>query len=163
MTRFSSSSKSCSRNPAIVLVTAAFHSPSHYQGASTILENSKFETHCLALPSLNCDKPQTATAAKDAAFVRCELLQPLIEDGKEILLVMHSYGGGPGSAAARGLGIVERRQQGLKGGVIGQVFVAAMVVEEEDTGLSPLGGHWPDVMKPNVRRKFLSLCIRLPC
>ena len=107
-------------------------------------------------------KPQTVTAAKDAAFIRCELLQPLIEDGKEVLLVMHSYGGGSGSTAAKGLSSVERRQQGLKGGAIGEVFVAAMVVEEKEIGLSPLGGQWPDVMKPNVRRMFLSLCIRLP-
>ena len=127
----------------------------------TILESSKFETHCLPLPSLNCTNPQTATAAKDAASIRCEALQPLINNGKEVLLVMHSYGGVPGSAAAKRLSTVERRQQGLKGGVIGQVFVAAMVLEEGDTLLSSLGGEWPDLMKPNVRQVLLSLCICL--
>ena len=115
MSQLFSSLTSCSKNPAIALVTGAFHSPSHYQKVLTILENSKFETHCQALPCLNCDKPQVATAAKDVAYIRHESLQPLIEDGKEILLVMHSYGGIPGSAAAKGLSVVERREHGLKG------------------------------------------------
>ena len=143
-------------------MTGVSHSPSHYQRVLTILEKSDFETRCLPLASLNCDKPQAATAAKDAAYIRCESLQPLIEDGKEVLLVMHSYGGIPGSAAANGLSAVERRQQGLNGGVIGQVFVTALVVEEGETLLSSMGGEWPEVLKPNVPRVFLSLFIRLP-
>ena len=143
-------------------MTGAFHSPSRYQRVLTILEIPKFETHCLALPAWKCDKPQKVTGAKDAASIRSESLQPLSEDEKEVLLVMHSYGGGPGSAAAKGLSVVERRQRGLKGGVTGQVFVAAMVAEGKETALGALAGKWPDVMKPNVRRVFLSLCIRLP-
>lgn len=53
---------------------------------------------------------------------------------------MHSYGGVPGSAAAKGLRLAESRQQGLKGGVIGQAFVAAMVVKEGESLLSSFGG-----------------------
>ena len=74
---------------------------------------------------------------------------------------MHSDGGVPGSAAANGLSVVERSQQGLKGGVIYQVFVAALVVKEGESLLSSMGGRWPELMKPNVRR-IISLCIRLP-
>ena len=61
---------------------------------------------------------------------------------------------------------MEKRQQGLKGGMIGQVLVTAMVAEGEETALGALGGKWPDVVKPTLRRVFrrvfLSLCIRLP-
>ena len=74
---------------------------------------------------------------------------------------MHSYDGVPGSAAATGLTAVGRRQQGLEGGVIDQVFVAASVLKEGESLLSSMGGKWPELMKPNMRRIILSLRIRL--
>ena len=52
---------------------------------------------------------------------------------------MHSDGGVPGSAAANGLSVVERSQQDLKGRVIDQVFVAALVVKEGESLLSSMG------------------------
>ena len=75
---------------------------------------------------------------------------------------MHPYDGVPGSAAATGLTVVGRRQQGLKGGAMEQVFVAALVVEEGESLLSSMGGKWPELMKPNVRQIIFALCIRLP-
>ena len=68
----------------------------------------------------------------------------------------------PGSAAAKELSVVERREHGLQGGAIGQVFVTAMVVARGENLLSSIGGEWPEILKPNVRRVFLSLGIRLP-
>jgi len=69
--------------------------------------------------------PQTASNVKDAAFVQDKLLQRLVEEGEEMLFVMLSYGGSLGSAAAKNLSVRERKQQGLKGRVIGQVIIAA--------------------------------------
>lgn len=83
------------------------------------------------------------------------MLQRLVEEDKEILLVMHSHGGSLGNTAAKSLSVGERRQQGLKGGVLGQVFVAAMVVKEGESLLSALGGNWPEFMIKDVGRPFI--------
>ena len=48
-----------------------------------------------------------------------------MEDGFEVVVLMHSYGGQPGSAAMKGLGVKERARGGKKGGVSRLVYVAS--------------------------------------
>ena len=50
--------------------------------------------------------------------------------GKEVVLVMHSYSGGPGAMAASGLSIAERHAAGQTGGIIRLVFIAAFLAGE---------------------------------
>ena len=139
-----------SEKPTIVVVTGAWHSPSHYGSFLEAVHSLGHPTRCLALPSLNPRDPNRASAALDATFVREQMLLPLIEEGKDVLLVIHSYGALPGSAAAKDLSTTERRSKGLKGGIIGQVFVAGLVVQTGESMLSSIGGKWLDFMVPNV-------------
>ena len=46
---------------------------------------------------------------------------------KDVLLVLHSYGGVPGCGAINGLEKSVRESRGGRGGVIGCVFIAAML------------------------------------
>ena len=46
---------------------------------------------------------------------------------------MHSYSGAPGSMAARGLSVEERRRAGLKGGVQGLIYICGLLVKERVT------------------------------
>lgn len=71
-----------------------------------------------------------------------KLLAPLLEVGKDIVLVMHSYGGPPGSVAARGQSKTERKSRGLKGGVIGLVFIAALLAPEGASLRDMVGGKF---------------------
>lgn len=146
-----------SKKPTIVVVTGAWHTPSHYGSLLAALHSSGHGTKCLALPSLNPRDPGTASSALDATFVREQMLLPLIEEGKEILFVLHSYGGLPGSAAAKGLSVSERRSKGLKGGIVGQVFVASLVAQSGESMLSSIGGEWLDFMVPNEETGFITV------
>jgi hypothetical protein len=79
--------------------------------------------------------------------------------GAIVILVMHSYSGVPGSAAALGLGKTERIAQGKKAGVIGQIFYAAMLQKGGDgTDLFTAGGgNFPPFLRSEVRTR-LRLC-----
>ena len=55
-----------------------------------------------------------------------ETLCLLVDQGREVVVVMHSYSGLPGGEALKGFGKKER--QGLEGGVILLVFVMAWIV-----------------------------------
>lgn len=59
-------------------------------------------------------------------------------------MVMHSYAGNPGSGAAYGLSVEEREEAGLKGGVVGLIYMAAFMVpsgqSNADTEPPPLIG-----------------------
>ncbi|KAJ4303247.1 hypothetical protein N0V90_002140 [Kalmusia sp. IMI 367209] len=63
----------------------------------------------------------------DTTFLRDNVLLPLIAEGKDVLLFMHSYGGVYGPQALKGLSKAERKSQGLQGGVVALIFVAAFV------------------------------------
>ena len=117
-------------NLTIVIIPGAFHSPSHYGELIAQLHRAGYSTLCLALPTLNPQNPHTADVAGDTAFIRDKILFPLLEAGQDTLLVMHSYGGIPGSCAAKGLSKVERKCQGHTGGIIGIVYIASVLAGE---------------------------------
>ena len=134
-----------SPKPTILMIPGSWLSPSTYQPLLDILEKADFPTMYSRLTSLNPPDPSTTSITADAAAIREKALLPLIEDqGKEVLLVMHSYGGLPGGAAAVGLGVKERRRQGKKGGVLGLILITAFVIPENTTMADGLGGQLPD-------------------
>lgn len=100
--------------PIIVVIAGAWHTLSHYEPLLSALHVFGYNTRCPTLPSLNPPDPMMADAALDANFVRKEVLLPPIEDRKEVVLVLHSYSGLPGSAGAKGLSKTNEIRKGLR-------------------------------------------------
>ncbi len=98
--------------PTILLIPGAWHKPTHYSALRDELEKNSYPTTCHGLPSIDCSDASQHTAQTDADFIRAQLLLPLLEEGKRVIVAMHSYGGLPGSAAAYGLSEEERRGKG---------------------------------------------------
>ena len=136
--------------PTFVLVPGAWHSPSHYGHLLARLQGAGYPTVSLALPSVNPQEPKKVEVVTDIVFIREKILLPLLEDGKDVVLAMHSYGGCVGGAAAKGLSKSERRSEGRQGGVIGLVFIAAFLAREGDSLLSALGGKFDPWVTVNV-------------
>ncbi|KAF2843361.1 alpha/beta-hydrolase [Patellaria atrata CBS 101060] len=142
--------------PIVVLVPGAWHSPAHYALLIQMVENAGYTVVTAALPSLNSHDPANQSVARDSAYIRVALLEPQIDAGKEVLLVMHSYGGCPGAAAAKGLSVVERKERGEEGGVVGMVFLAAFVAGEGDSLKGKLpGGVYDSWVVENTQTKQL--------
>lgn len=123
--------------PTVVIVPGAFHSPSHYDEMIAELHQAEYSTLCLALPSLNPQNPHASDVAGDTAFVHDKMLLPLLEAEKDILLVMHSYGGIPGSCAAKELSKGKRSSQGHTAGIVGIVYIAAILARERNSLVDP--------------------------
>lgn len=81
--------------------------------------------------------PAHANFDGDVAAIRACLTRLVEEEEKEVVLVTHSYSGLPGGEAPRGLGLKERKEKGLKGGVKRLVFAMAFIAPE---GFCPLSG-----------------------
>ncbi|KAL8627897.1 hypothetical protein Q9189_006388 [Teloschistes chrysophthalmus] len=127
--------------PSIVLVPGAWHSPEHYSILRDLLKHNGYETISHRNPSCNSVRPNSESAAKDAAFIRNHVLMPLLTSGKRVVLVLHSYGGLPGAAAAKGLSFVERRAAEQPGGIVGLIFISALIAHEGQSFLSMLPGQ----------------------
>lgn len=113
--------------PTIVGVPGAWHSAECFEDVRARFEAQGYSFVSRNAPSIQAEKALTATADEDAQFVRNEVLLPLLDDGKDVVVLMHSYGGVYGSAAVEGLSKTERLQKGEKGGVVALIYVSAVV------------------------------------
>ena len=81
--------------PTVVISPGAWHLPAAYAGIANQLKDLGYETRCLALPT---DKPQRPDLDMlDDADCISELITSLADLGADVVLVMHSYSGFPGS------------------------------------------------------------------
>ncbi|RAL09573.1 alpha/beta hydrolase [Aspergillus homomorphus CBS 101889] len=132
------------KKPALVVVPGASQNPAHYAHLLHLLLSAGYGALTGLLPSIGAQG--AVTAADDADYVRNRLLLPLLDVGnQDVILISHSYGGMPASAAARGLGPADRAAQGKSTSVLGQIFIAAILSRGGD-GLSIIdsfGGHLP--------------------
>lgn len=74
----------------------------------------------------------------------------LSDDGKEVVVVAHSYGGMVGAGAVKGLERIARHKAGKSGGVIMLVYMTAFVAKAGTSLLDMLGGKWLPWMKIDV-------------
>ena len=139
-----------STRPVFLILPGGSQNPTHYGYLAHLLQSAGYPTSSALFPSVgNSAKIGTED---DMDFFRERLILPYLDEGRDVILLMHSYSGVPGSAAARGLGKKERAAQCKKGGVIGQIFYAAMLQKGGDgTNLfAASGGSFPPFLKPDV-------------
>lgn len=133
--------------PSIVLIPGAWHTPAHYEELIALLENAGYPVKSMQLPSAGSTDPESHSVATDAEAIRQKLLYPLLEEeGKDVVVLMHSYGGCPGAAAVKG---VDKTK--INGKIIGIVFLAAFLAREGDSLRGALGGKLDPWVIINVR------------
>ena len=130
-----------SSKPTIVLVSGAFHIPAHFSELIKLLQAAGYKTVAEKNPSCDAANAFVQDVNADIAALRENVLLPQINAGKEVVLVMHSYGGKPGAAAATGLSKAELSAAGKPGGIVGLIFIAAFIAQEGESLLSKLPGQ----------------------
>jgi len=118
--------------PTIVLIGGAWHPPTAYSKLTTSLKSAGYEVHVPHYPSLNGARPPNADLATDTALVR-EEVQSLVDAGRTVIALMHSYGGQVGTNALHGLGVEARAKENLPGGVAHLIYMCASALPEGDT------------------------------
>lgn len=123
-------SASVDEKPTIAIIHGAFVVPAQYARVTAILNSRGYHTILRQNPSQISNDPEAHTVATDTDFVRNKVLLPEVNAGREVVLLMHSYGGFIGAAAADGLSKKELKAQGKLGGIIGMIMLSAFVAEE---------------------------------
>lgn len=117
-----------SAKPAIVFVPGAWHSPSCFGQVMDRLQAAGYETKGAALALVGAPEP-LKDLQPDIRSIRATV-QPLVDQGKDVLIVMHSYGGIPGGEAVQGLDKVTRQKEGRQGGVSHLYYCCAFALPE---------------------------------
>ncbi|KUL84131.1 hypothetical protein ZTR_07198 [Talaromyces verruculosus] len=129
--------------PTIVLIPGAWHTPEYYGQVIAILQAQGYPTTTVSLPSVG----GLSTMLDDAAAIQ-DRVSRLADEGKKIILVMHSYGGMPGTESAKGLAWRTRQAEGRSGGIVHLVYISAYLVKE---GMSVIGmangAEWPQFLR----------------
>ncbi|KAH8423374.1 esterase/lipase family protein [Aspergillus melleus] len=120
--------------PTIVLVHGAWHKPTHYAELVSALRDLGYELHVPALPSMKGDWPPTADLETDTRYLH-DYVERLAQDGRQIVILLHSYGGqvGTNALARLCLSVETRTQQSLPasgGAVIHLIYMCALVLLE---------------------------------
>ncbi|KAL3458770.1 Alpha/beta hydrolase fold-1 [Aspergillus heterothallicus] len=125
------------KKPTIVFVPGGWHPPTAYDLLLPRLHAAGYATTYVHLPSVGPVAP--VSFEDDVAAVR-RVVAGLVELGREVVVVSHSYGATPATEALTGLARREREANGWDGGVIQLVYIAAIVPTK---GVSPVEAFGP--------------------
>lgn len=144
--------------PTVVIVPGSFSPPEFYDKFVGQLSKHGYDGVAISLPSVGGKKP--ATMEDDAAAI-AKVTSKLADEGKDVILVSHSYGGIPASESAKGLSRKERQESGKKGGISALLYVTALVVAEGASLGTTMGDAVPDHVKVDVSLKLPNLSLKL--
>lgn len=144
-----------SSKPTILLVQGSFQIPEAYGKLVSALRSRGFAVAHPRLPSLSDhDSPSFAgrNLGDDARVVEAEAKRLILDEGKTVMVVMHSYGGLVGSdAIPEDLSLQSRRQRGLAGGVSRLFYFAAFILDQGKSVLGTFGESPNNDVKTNGR------------
>lgn len=117
-----------SPKPAFVIVPGAWHAPACFEPTTSVLKSKYgYSTTTVELPSVGSELrglPPPQNWDQDVAAVR-EAISSHLNEGHDVVLVAHSYGGCPASEAAKGL---DKWSRGDKPGIIRLVWIASFAL-----------------------------------
>ena len=144
---------STNRHLTILIIPGAFHRVSSFDFLIPLLQALDFSAVVASYPSLNPADPKSASSAADVHHIREKYLEPLVEkQGKDVLMLVHSYGGVAGGGAATGYSKATRLSQGKAGGIVGMVYITRNIVSEGKSTIEAVGGAYPPALKTNSVR-----------
>ncbi|KAI1171797.1 Alpha/beta hydrolase fold-1 [Nemania sp. FL0916] len=138
--------------PTIFFVPGAWHKPWVFDLVRETLSSRGYETDAIALATAGSDD-KTVGVLADAAKIR-DALSKLVDAGKDVLVVPHSYGGVPTSSAVQGLSKEQRAADGKPGGIIMLLYMASFTFPAGTSLLEALDGVFPPFW--NVASDFIT-------
>ncbi|KIL85327.1 hypothetical protein FAVG1_11282 [Fusarium avenaceum] len=133
--------------PVIAIVQGAWHRASHYKAFADSLTNKGFTV--IQPDNVTAGDPEKIKGKTHLDDVKSihTALKPSLDEGKRIILICHSYGGIPGSAAVEDYQVHEREEKGLSGGISHVIFVTSFAFPVKGLSLlAAIGGtHAPIV------------------
>jgi pimeloyl-ACP methyl ester carboxylesterase len=112
--------------PHLVLSHGAWHRPSTWSKLNKVLTQHGYTITITDLPSAGASTPH-ADSSQDTAAIRAILSQLIETQSLDVILVLHSYSGIPGSNACSGLLQADRLAAGKAGGIVHVIYLASFV------------------------------------
>ncbi|KAL6711733.1 hypothetical protein ACN47E_004667 [Coniothyrium glycines] len=138
-----------SASATLVLVPGSFSESEMYDPVVLPLRQKGYEIYVLDPPCYPKNyKPNTGIAPPsmydDAKFIAGQV-EKLSDEGKEVVLLAHSYGGVPATESLKSLTLKERKAQGKPGGVVRIAYLTACVPRVGENLVQVIQGGAPPI------------------
>ena len=118
-----------SQNPAYVIVGGVSHTPAFFDTLIRELNALGYVSKAVAYPTIG--DTNFGTGQKDEVKAIQDTIEYFVDaQNKDVVLLLHSYGGWPGSRAVKGYDKESRDKQGKKYGIREIVFLAAFLLPD---------------------------------
>ncbi|KAK8015206.1 hypothetical protein PG990_008502 [Apiospora arundinis] len=129
--------------PTILLIHGAWHNTPTFDLLRAQLSQRGFSSTAVKLVTAGPTDAKNQGIAQDVVVIQSEL-DGLVNTGKEVVVVCHSYGGIPTAAAVEGRNLKDRAAQGQKGGVRMVVYMTSFALPKGVSLMDGLGGKPAD-------------------
>jgi hypothetical protein len=100
----------------------------------------------VALPTVGKQLDQPAPGIVDDVRAICQVAEPLLDEGKEVIIVTSSLGGVAGTQCLELLTATARASRGKRGGVEKIIYVTSMILETDTSPMDFFGAAPPPFM-----------------
>ena len=128
-----------SPKPTLILIHGAFHGSECWHLVKPKLEALSYKVVTVSLATVGRDNPG-ATYLDDVAAIH-KVILPILDEGKDVIIIAHSWGGIPGVASVEGHSIAERAAKGTKGGIKAIMLIASGVILKRGATLAETNGY----------------------
>lgn len=129
--------------PQLLIIPGSYISALAYYDLRDVIRKARPELPealVYDLPSASSGPPLPApTLDDDGAFFAEKIIQ-LADQGIDVVLLGHSYGGLVAREALKGLSKTERASQGKAGGVVHTIYISPIICEPGQTTMDTLAG-----------------------
>ncbi|KAL7626162.1 hypothetical protein AAE478_002932 [Parahypoxylon ruwenzoriense] len=127
--------------PIFLLCHGACHPPKLYDPLKQALAFRGYIFITPALPTTGADSAGVSVDVDTATLLAHA--EPFFEQGKEVVLVGHSYGGIPASLATRSNSVQERAAAGRPGGFRHMIFLCGLAIPAPGMSAQAVMPKWP--------------------
>lgn len=137
--------------PTLLIIPGSFSPPALYKNLVDNLRSLGFETIVEPLQSaIRKESPPSSSMYDDASHFR-NVITNLADQGKDIVLIPHSYGGIVANESAKGLLKSDRSKAGKTGGIVEIINISTLTPAVGQSGLDVAGKLGLDQFPVEVR------------
>lgn len=128
----------------IIWIPGLMHGPVFFDPIKTTLATKGVSSIAVDMPNYGQERAAIAAEYDDVKAARATV-ERVVEQGVDVVLVSHSYGGIVAAQAVRGFTKTERVAAGKPGGIVNAVWMAAFVLPDQMSTWKFLQGNLPPV------------------
>lgn len=139
--------------PSILIVPGSFTIAAMYFPLQDLLVSRGYEAFVNTLPSASRGAPELPATLSDDAEFFTQIIAKVADQGKDIIILAHSYGGLVASEASRDQSKSQRTARGQEGGIVRIIFLSAVVLKEGESLFGNQGRPPATVLQTDEVRK----------